>query len=141
MHQLVHLGNSLVVLLKTANLSVQKTVLLVAHIEVLLQALHVFTKLLIFIGNLHVEILLEVQVTLHVSNFSVPKVELASLLVVILLHQGHASGHITSTGLFLFEVLLQGLDSAVKSLFVGVEGSTQRFSSPTLLLGLHFFSL
>jgi hypothetical protein len=106
MHQLVHLGNSLVVFLETTDLSVQKTVLLVAHIEMLLQALHVFTKLLIFISNLHVEILLEVQVALHVSNFSVPEVKLTPLLSVVLLHQGHASGHITSTGLLFFEVLL-----------------------------------
>ena len=91
LHQLVHLGDSLVVLLKTSNLSVQKTVLFVAHFQVFLQALHIRPKLLVFICNLYIEVLLEVQVTFHVRDLSVPEIELTPLLGIILLHQGDAS--------------------------------------------------
>lgn len=40
-HELVHLGDSLVVFLETVDLTVQEAVLLVTHLQVLLQTVHV----------------------------------------------------------------------------------------------------
>ena len=80
MNELVHLGNPLVVLLQAHNLPIKEFLLLVSHLEVRLQALNISAKLLILICQLHVEVLLEVQVSLHICDFTVPEVELISLL-------------------------------------------------------------
>ena len=69
-----------------------------------LQALNISAKLLILICKLHVEVLLEVQVSLHICDLTVPEVELISLLRVILLHEGDASINISLRVVFLLDV-------------------------------------
>ena len=55
-------------------------------LEVPAKTLNVCFKRLIFISQFRVEVLMEVQVTLHISNLSVPEVQFTALLVVVLLH-------------------------------------------------------
>ena len=54
--------------------------LLITHLKVLPKALDIGTKRLILFSKLFVEILLEVQVSLHVCHLAIPVVELATLL-------------------------------------------------------------
>lgn len=115
--------------------------LFVAKVEVLLEAFDIGPQLLVLISQFRIELLLEVHVTLHVCHFSVPEVELVPLLAVVLLHQGDSSSDISCLLLFLFERGLEDLDPVREGLFVGVEGCSQRLSSLTLLLRLHFLKL
>ena len=55
-------------------------------LEVSAKTLYVCFKRLILISQFRVEVLMEVQVTLHISHLSVPEVEFTALLVVVLLH-------------------------------------------------------
>ena len=104
MNELVHFCNPLVILLQAHNLPLKEFLLLVSHLKVCLQALNIRTKLLVLICKLHVEVLLEVQVTLHICDFTVPEVELIPLLRVILFHEGHASVHIPLLCVLLSDV-------------------------------------
>ena len=103
MNELVHSSDSLVIFLQAHNLLIEELLLLVTHLEVRLQALNISTELLILICKLHVEVLLEVQVTLHICDFTVPEVELISLLGVILFHEGDTSVHIPLRVVFLLD--------------------------------------
>ena len=84
------------------DLAIEKIVFLVPHLEVLLETFDISAQVLVFVCQLRVEVLLEVQVTLHVIYFSIPKVEFVSLLRVVLFHKGHASAHILRLTILLF---------------------------------------
>jgi len=87
LHKLEHLGDPFVVFLEAANLLVQDSMFFVSHLEVLGEALDVSLKSMVLISQLRVEILMEVEVTLHVRHFTVPEVELATLVLIVLLHE------------------------------------------------------
>ena len=87
LNKLEHLSDAVVVLLQAADLLVQDGVLLVSHLEVLLQTLNVLLERMVLIGELRVEVLMEIQVALHVRHFTVPEVELTTLLLVVLIHK------------------------------------------------------
>ena len=61
--------------------------LLVAHLQVLLEAFHISAQVLILLSQLRIETLLEVQVSLHVVDFAIPKVQFVSLLAIVLFHE------------------------------------------------------
>ena len=127
LNQLVHLGNPFVIFFKAAYLAFEQTVLFVAHLKMLLQAFDVGAQILVLVGQLRVEVLLEVQVTLHVVHFAVPEVQLASLLTVVLLHESDAARDIPLLAIFVPHVVLEGLHSALQSLLVCIEGRAERF--------------
>ena len=127
LNQLVHLGNPFVIFLKAAYLAVEQTVLFVAHLKMLLQAFDVGAQILVLVGQLRVEVLLEVQVTLHVVHFAVPEVQLVSLLTVVLLHESDAASDIPLLTIFVLHVILEGLHSILQSLLVRIEGRAERF--------------
>lgn len=141
LHKLVHLCNPFVVFLKTCNLPVQQIVLFVAHLEVFLEAVHVCAERTILLSKLRVEVLLEVEVSLHVGHFAVPKIEFASLLLIILLHQGDSSANVRVLDIFFLEIGLKGLNSDLQCLLVRVESCSERFSPLSLFLRLDFFEL
>ena len=87
----------------------------------LLEALNIRSQVLVFLSELGVEVLLEVQVTLHVVNLAIPEVELVPLLAIILLHQGDTASDITLLSIFLLEIVLERLNSTLKSLLVSIE--------------------
>lgn len=132
LNQLVHLGNPFVIFLKAAYLAVEQTVLFVAHLKVLLEAFDIRAQILVLVGQLRVEVLLEVQVTLHVVHFAVPEVQLVSLLAVVLLHESDATRDIALLPVFVLHVILEGLHSTLQSLLVCIEGCSERFSSLAL---------
>lgn len=107
----------------------------------LLQALDVLAQRLVLICQLHVEVLLEVQVTLHVRHFAVPEVELASLLLIVLLHERQTAVNFTLAFLLALQVLLEELDAIHHGLLVRVEGRTQLLSPVSFLLRLLLFIL
>ena len=88
LNELVHFRDPFVVFLEGANLAIEQAVLLVAHLEVLLEALDVGAQVLVLLRQLPIEALLKVQVTLHVIHFPIPKVQLVSLLAIVLFHEG-----------------------------------------------------
>ena len=104
LNELVHLGNSFVIFLQANYLLVEDVMLLVTHLKVLFEAVDIDTQLLVLICKLHVEVLLEVQVTLHVRHLSIPEVELASLLLIVLLHQGHSAIHVPLLAIHLLDL-------------------------------------
>lgn len=136
MDQLVHLCNSFVIFLESSDLTVQEALLLISQVKVFLEALDIGAKLLVFIGQLGVEILLEVHITLHVGHFTIPEVELAALLGVILLHQGNSSVDVSCLTILLFEGHLEALDSLCQSMLVGIEGCSKLLGTLALLLSL-----
>jgi len=75
------------------DLLVQNNVLFFFDLEVLAEALDVGLERLIFISKLRVEVLMEVQISLHVGHFAVPEVQFAALLLVVLLHEAHTAAH------------------------------------------------
>ena len=91
LNQLVHFSDPLVVLLQASNLAIEQIVLLVAHLQVLLEAFHISAQVLILLSQLRIETLLEVQVSLHVVDFAIPKVQFVSLLAIVLFHERHTT--------------------------------------------------
>ena len=128
LNQLVHLGNPFVIFLKAANLAVEQTVLFVAHLKMLLQAFDIRAQILVLVGQLRVEALLEVQVTLHVVHFAVPEVQLVSLLTVVLLHESDAARDVPLLTVFILHLNFEGLHSTLQSLLVCIESRAERFS-------------
>lgn len=105
--QLVHLGHPFIVFVEACDLAVQQVVLLVSHFEVGFEAVDVGAKGSVLVCKLHIEILLEVKITLHVGHFSVPEVKLAALLLVILFHQGNSLHDIVLTFFTVFEAVVE----------------------------------
>lgn len=122
-------------------MTIKQAVLLVPEVKMFLETFDIGTERLVLIGKLGVEILLEVQVTSHICNFSVPKVELTSLLLIVLLHQGDTARHIPCTTLLVLERRLQRLDAISQGLLVRIEGSSQRLSPLPFLAGFHLLQL
>lgn len=104
LNKLVHLGHALVILLESIDLLVEEGMLFVTHLKVLFEAVDIDAQLLILISKLHVEVLLEVQITLHIGDLAVPKVQLTSLLLIILLHQGDAMVHLSLLLVFFLDL-------------------------------------
>ena len=123
--EFVHLGDAFVVFMQASDLAVQQVVLFVPHLKVLLQAVDIGAQRLVLISKLSVEILLEVQVTLHVCHFSIPKVELTSLLLIVLFHQSDSSHDIFLLILALLETLIKNRNLVLKCLFISIECSSQ----------------
>ena len=103
--------------------------LLIAHVEVRFEAFNISAELLVFVSELHVEVLLEVQVSLHVGHLAVPEVQFVSLLRVVLLHQGHASVNISLSTVLVFDIAFELLHAALQGELVRIEGSPQGLSS------------
>ena len=107
LNQLVHLGNPFVIFFEAANLAFEQTVLFVAHLKMLLQAFDICAQILVLVGQLRVEVLLEVQVTLHVVHFAVPEVQLVSLLTVVLLHESDAARDVPLLAIFVLHLIFE----------------------------------
>jgi len=105
--QLVHLGHPFIVFVEACDLAVQKIVLLVSHLEVGFEAVDVGAERSVLVSKLHIEILLEVQITLHVGYFSVPEVKLTTLLLIVLLHQSDSLHDIILTLFTFFEAVVE----------------------------------
>ena len=141
LNELVHLCDPLIVFLEATYLTLEQTLLLVSEVEMLLEAFNVGAQRLVFISQFSVEVLLEVHVTTHVRNFSVPEVELSSLLLIVLLHKSDSTGHIFRPSLPFLEGSLQSFDTIIEGLLVCVKGCSQLLGSLTLLMSLHFLGL
>jgi len=87
--------------------------LFVTKFEVLFQAFNITSKALVFFGQLCAEVLLEVQVTLHVVDLAIPEVKLVALLAIVLLHEGHSIGYVFLLAVLLPDVILQLLNTAL----------------------------
>ena len=103
-----------------------------------LEALNISAQVLVLIGQLRVEVLREIQVTLHVIHFAIPEVQLVPLLRVVLLHKSHATSYILFLTIIFFESALEVMHSVLQGLLVSVEGCAQRLSSLTLFLRSDF---
>ena len=81
--------------------------------------------MLVLVSQLRIEILREVQVTLHVIYFTIPEVKLISLLRVVLLHESHAPGHVLLLSILFFDGAFKGLNSILQGLLVSIEGCAE----------------
>ena len=80
LNELVHLGDALIVLFESSNLPIKQRMLFIAHLQVLLQAFDIAAESLVLLRQLLVEVILEVQISLHVRDLAIPVVELTALL-------------------------------------------------------------
>ena len=104
----------------------------------LLETFDISSQLLIFIGQLDIEILLEVHISLHVSDLAVPEVQLIALLGIVSLHKGDSLADVNVLVIFLFDVFFKMVDAVLQSLLVSVEGGSEGFSSFSFLVGSDF---
>lgn len=81
--------------------------LLVTHLEVLLETLNISAQVLVLVSQFGIEILLEVQVTLHVIYFAVPEVQFVSLLAIVLFHQSDATCYVLLLSVLHLEVIFK----------------------------------
>lgn len=99
--------------------------LLVTHLEMLLEAFDISAQALVLVSQLGIEILLEVQVTLHVVHFAVPEVQFVSLLAIVLFHESNATGNILLLSVLRLEVIFKRLNPILQGLLVGVESGAK----------------
>ena len=114
--------------------------LLLFDLEMPAETLNVSLQRLVLVSQLRVEILMEVQVTLHISYLAVPEVELAALLTVVLLHEADAARHIFRLLLFFAQLPFHILQTVHHGLLVGIECGAETFGSVSLLLRLDSLS-
>ena len=107
----------------------------------LLEAVDIDAELLVLISELLIEVLLEVQVTLHIGDLAVPEVKLAPLLLVILLHQGDAMVHFSLLLIFFLDLGVKVIDTTLHGIFVSIKGCSELLSSLSLLISLDLLKL
>jgi len=85
---------------------------------------------------LFIESLLELKISPHVSDLSVPEIELIPLDMVILLHLSNLLLYIISLFFLIPDGLLKLLYSGLKSALIGLKSNSEGFSPLSFLLGL-----
>ena len=129
--------------MKASDLSGQQVLLFVLQFKVLLQIVNVRLELPILLTKSSVELLLEIQISPHICHFSVPEVELVTLMVIILLSLCQSALNLGSLSFFQLQVLLQFLHPLSQGILVSVESSSKlrRFVSLFLCFSLFIFKL
>lgn len=98
-------------------------------------------ELRILLCKFGVKLLLEVQISAHVSDLSVPVVQLIALVRVVSLCQSKPALNLTIELLLGLQVSLHPVHSFLHGCFVGIEGSSESFSIISFLLRLYFLKL